>query len=176
MDDDELLESIQRDLMALIQDEGLTPTRLEAHAPNIIQLFGFRAASDVEAQVRIAISEMPEDKYTWSLSFALGVETVMEEHFGRLTDRRKSLKDSDGFKVSEDTLRRWERKAMRTLARHIVARARQLDEEENGTPSFTSPESSELLLVCLEKMDKLQERVSSLELRLRSLEATKPST
>lgn len=175
MDDDELLELLERDLMALIQDDGLTATRVEAYAPNLIQLFGFRPASDVVDLVREASQEMPQDKYTWALSFALGFESVVQHYESRLTDRREFLMKRDGFKVSEDTLRRWERRAMKSLARHIVAKARQLEaEDQNESPAETLP--AEALLAYFERIDALQEQVKRLESRVKKLEGVSSST
>lgn len=173
-EDIELLEDIERDLSALIQDQGLTPTRLEAYGANIIQIFGFLPAADIDKIVREAVLEMPQDKYTWALAYALGTERNLIEDSGRLTDRRAFLMKQDGFDVSEDTLRRWERRAIKTLARHIVARARRL---EGGREVFGDghdeavPNNAEVLLEYFEKLDRLQERVRKLEARVKQLES-----
>lgn len=169
MEDDELLDLLERDLMALIQDDGLTASRLEAYAPNITQLFGFRPASDVENLIREALQEMPHNKYTWALSFALGIESVVE-YSTRLTDRRNLLKKQDTFKVSEDTLRRWERRAMRTLARHIVAKARQLESPEQPE-AHVEALSAEALLAYFDRIDTLEAAVKRLESQVERLDA-----
>ncbi|WP_437770592.1 hypothetical protein [Arthrobacter sp. KNU40] len=124
MNDEEKLELIEEDLAGLIQDEGLTPTRLEAYGKNIIMLFGVKSASFVDQEVKYAMLDMPKDKYTTALQYALSVYSPTS-NTSTLTERRAQLMTVDGFAVSEDTLRRWERRAMKTFARHIIKQSRE---------------------------------------------------
>jgi hypothetical protein len=144
-EEQDVLRDIEDDLASLIQDEGLTPTRLETFGQNIIKLFGVSSAAFIIEQIEFALIDMPKDKYTKALMYALGLNQRPEHWIDRLTGRREFLMEYGGeeFKgKSEDTLRRWERRAMPALARAVVARAKDKDltysyqdfvEEEGGS-------------------------------------------
>ncbi|MDR6794753.1 hypothetical protein J2X12_004244 [Pseudarthrobacter oxydans] len=120
---DELEPAIERELQDLIQDQGLTPSRVEKYAPKLWRAYPQQTSRGLCDVVRAAIEDLPDDKYTRSLKFALNIGN-MPRHSG-LTDRRAFFNAAEGANVSEDTIRRWERRAMLPLARALVRRAAQ---------------------------------------------------
>jgi hypothetical protein len=173
--DQEVLRDIEDDLAGLIQDEGLTPTRLETYGPNIIKLFGVSSASFVIEQFNTVLLDLPDDKYTKALKHALGLAYGSRENWPTflesLTGRRKNLMNQGGHEFkgkSEDTLRRWERRAMPALARGLVARAR--DESiKSRYRIFADQEGS-----VDERLEAMrlyfEDRIIGLELKVQNLE------
>jgi hypothetical protein len=170
----EVLRDIEDDLAGLIQDEGLTPTRLETYGPNIIKLFGVSSADFVVEQISFSLLDLPDDKYTQALKHALGLAYASREDWPeklqRLTGRRENLVTMRGeFKgKSEDTLRRWERRAMPALARALVARS-QDPSIKSRYQSFANEEGS-----VDERLEAMrlyfEDRIIGLEVEVKRLE------
>jgi hypothetical protein len=151
------LALVEADVARLIQDEGLTRMRLETFAPNIMRLYGTKPSSFVEDRLMQVMASMEgQEKYSRALASALGIG--YDRDLESLTIRRGWLKTKPDFDVSEDTLRRWEKKAMRPFARAIIEDAR----KEQSEP-WTDRDSIRYLE---EKLDLLVDRVHRLEVRV----------
>lgn len=120
--DEQLIDAVEQDLAGLIQDEGLTKSRLQSYGKNIMKLYSSANAGFVIDAMRRVFENMEPDKYWWA--FKVGMSMDSESRHTTLSDRRESLRALDGFDKSDDTLRRWERRAMKTLARNLVVDAR----------------------------------------------------
>jgi len=140
----EKIDLIEEDLLALIQDEGLTDSRLEQFGVNILALWGVKSVGFIREEVRSALLDLKKrDKYGMALTWALGAFTPAAQ-IDKLKDRRLLLKEEvKDFDVSEDTLRRWERRAMKPLARMLIEQSMNKGDtawsyqsyaERNGTP------------------------------------------
>lgn len=113
----DLVDSVEEDLAGLIQDEGLTPSRMQIYGQGIMRLYGSTNARYVVRCVTELAEEMEQDQYSKALASALGITSGGST----LSERREFLTlTKKNFDKSEDTLRRWERRAMKVLARKIV--------------------------------------------------------
>jgi hypothetical protein len=126
MAEDEINESraldVEDDLLALIQDDGLTEARLEIFGEKIKGAYFSGDLGYVREKVVLNLEDMEQDRNSIALSYALGISSKARA----LSDRRSELKVQKGFQVSDDTLRRWERRAMRVLSKRLVADGIQL--------------------------------------------------
>ncbi|MCO4274250.1 hypothetical protein NG701_07385 [Pseudarthrobacter sp. HLT3-5] len=114
-----LVEKIETELQELIQDEGLHPARVGRFAPNIMKATGTDNWNHATDRVKAECWALGEGKYAVALRAALAMTVYAES----LTLRRSNLLDSGGFPdVSEATLRRWERIAIKQLAQLLADR------------------------------------------------------
>jgi len=155
-DEQQLLDDIEDDLLALIQEEGLTASRLQTFGANIMGLYGSTNAGYVREAIRRQVLEMEADQYTKSLRSALSIFNDGGGH-KLLTDRRAALMDEEGFDKSEDTLRRWERRAIKTLTRKLVEHAASL--KNTGGAAFDYEWYTR-------KSEDLSEQIDGLRVRL----------
>lgn len=129
-DIEEQLRLVEQDLQALIQDEGMTEVRLERFAPNIMKLFGVASAAVVRTIIRVAVLDASgDDKYALALMSALNCDPYKPG--SKLTERREQACQRDDLPPTEATLRRWERRAMRPVARRIIDRSRKVASGED---------------------------------------------
>lgn len=112
-----IVVEVEGDLASLIQDDGLTPQHVQRSADVIFKAVGSTDPEQVLNVIVRALDDMEQDKYTWALRNALGVNTTRPTN---LSERRAAFLEGDDFQISEATLRRWERKAMAVLARNLV--------------------------------------------------------
>ncbi|WP_439946525.1 hypothetical protein [Streptomyces sp. BBFR109] len=109
--------SIEKNLMTLIQDEGLTPQRLALHGE---QILSFMPESDPKLAMNVIVitAETVEGELGTALRNALAIGY---EEGTNLSQRRATLIASGDFpNISEATLRRWERKGITLLARSLA--------------------------------------------------------
>lgn len=116
------LDRVVAELSELIQDEGLTPERVLRFG-NTIQGVMKGRPWELAHEIYLLSLALGDDKYAQALRYAFGV-TVPPPHekaADNLTERRSQLLESGLFpEVSEATLRRWEKTAMKLLAQRIL--------------------------------------------------------
>lgn len=116
--EERIVHEVEEELRKLIQNEGLTPWRLETSAPTIMRLIGTSSGQKARDVIDRHLPE--ENERVFALRHAFGLEG--NDTGGGLEDRRNALIASSRFPdVSIDTVRRWERKAIVALARKLVA-------------------------------------------------------
>ncbi|QHC73764.1 hypothetical protein [Rathayibacter sp. VKM Ac-2805] len=124
MDDDNLeatADDIEDDLLELIQEEGMSEVRMAALGRNIERAYENDDPRYLIARVTRALDRMDDDKYARALRFALGIS----DSAASLSRRRAAMKDTveSAQPLSDDTIRRWERRAMRVLAKRLFTEA-----------------------------------------------------
>ena len=163
------LPEIERDLAALIQDEGLTESRLDRFGPTIVKLYGAQTTAFIIDRLRHTFELMPASKYRDALGYALD---IYDGSCGNsLTDRRESFRQRE-IEVSDDTLRRWERRAIRSFARGIIVDVNMLNRERRRaqdaqiypkvTP-MTEPDVDTEISEIKETISQVMERLNNLE-------------
>lgn len=114
-----IVEKIESELSELIQDEGLHPARVGRFAPNIMKAMRTENWHHATDGIKDDCWALGESKYAVALRAAFGITVYAES----LTLRRSNLLDSGDFpNVSEATLRRWEKIAIKQLAQLLADR------------------------------------------------------
>ncbi|PPG91529.1 hypothetical protein C5C39_06770 [Rathayibacter sp. AY1F3] len=132
MDDDNLeftADDIEDDLLELIQEEGMSEVRMSALGRNIERAYENDDPRYLMSRVTRELDRMDDDKYVRALRFALAID-----HNGAaLSRRRTAMKETveSVNPLSDDTIRRWERRAMRVLARRLFADAAKWKKQGN---------------------------------------------
>lgn len=107
------LRNLELHLGKLIRNAGISPRQLEIDRQDLLRLVGTVDATSVYEWIVSALRDMERDQYTDALMNAFGIGYSKAP---KLTDRRMEWANHRDDPVSEDTVRRWEKKALHALA------------------------------------------------------------
>lgn len=112
------VETIEKELLTLIQDEGLSPQRMALYGRSIMEAVNTTSPQVAVDKVVAAVDKV-EGNYHTALVYAFAFDSS-EDDVTNLSQRRAMLIERDDFPdISEATLRRWEKKGITLVARAL---------------------------------------------------------
>lgn len=109
--------NLRHELVRFIRGAGLSPRRLQLEGAEILALLHEPNAEAAYRQIMDVLEVMEEDQYTEVLKNALGVGLSKKP---TLSERRAEWIEQSDSPISEDTIRRWERRALDALVSELV--------------------------------------------------------
>lgn len=109
------------ELSELMQAEGLTAARVRFFAPTATKLLNDVSPEYVVNEIANTLTSAEQNKYTVALTYAFGIRGQLGPD-ALLSNRRQNVRDLEQWDVSDDTLRRWERRGIELLIDRLFDR------------------------------------------------------
>jgi hypothetical protein len=112
------LGTLEYRLSKFIRNAGLSPGRLEMDGGELLELLGTTDAQQVYDRIVGLLDELEENQYNEVLrnAFGLGYSKKI-----KLSERRAEWIEHMKYPISENTIRRWEQRALKVLVRKLAS-------------------------------------------------------
>ena len=111
------LAKVERLLSRFVRNDGLSPGRLDMDGAELLAVLGTSDAQQVYDRILKVLDELDENQYSDVLRNAFGVGYSKKP---KLSARREEWIARMEYPISENTIRRWEQRALPVLARRLV--------------------------------------------------------